>query len=777
MFAIRLLSIVLVLVLSGCPAASPPAGSTAESGSATVTNEPVAAMETDVEIPVEEPGDVTSTKGRWLMSVMLPQVIMPGLVIDLASGETPAIVATSPFTPNWEVVDGVVGETDLKITFKNSEGQPVVVTAKLDNNAALRGNAAFGPGQSNYIEFKPTELSEFADDVKQQPTDGIRVLQAKMAANEPFERGEAMSLVAKLGTSPTSAMLYQAILQDGLMTNAPIDQLLADADAMVTAEQPWGQVKLVAAYRRALSFLLSRKDLPLEDLKKWIERTEEAAGEEFSASTVDVLEVAKASAALRDESLSIEEVKTAVQAVQNRNPFDPMTYQFRFQLAEREDDPEAKLRVAAEQIALPIGEGSVEPVKELYKTVHGNEDGFDGYLENLYDELLISFAASPGDAAVELGETPVLIELFTGGSCPPCVAADVAIEGVEKTFPDNAIVIRYHMDIPRPDPLATATGQARYDAYQQLPGTPSVVVNGIPRQIPGLAGPYQLASMGYQNLSQLLVAMSKVEVPAKVKSVAAVADDVVRVVARAEGIPEGKRANLVVVLAARSLDLNMPNGIRHHGMVVRALPAGVVGVGKDASDSAADSDAEESPDEKAAADEAANKTADDAEKEDDKPAEEEGSKESDAKADSQSFDIVTETNLKELQEKLIASLNVSADVVEENRETITNLSDLVAVTFLQDSMTGEVLAVHRTDVKKVQAFPEAPATEGESSEKPKEKPAQEKSESEEKPASAEAEKPKAESPKLAEPAPESAKAESDESAEADADKPEPKSEE
>src|SRR5262249_39195134 len=50
----------------------------------------------------------------------------------------------------------------------------------------------------------------------------------------------------------------------------------------------------------------------------------------------------------------------------------------------------------------------------------------------------------------------VLVELFTGAQCPPCVAADLAFDAVGKSFkPSEAILLQYHLHIPRPDPLTT----------------------------------------------------------------------------------------------------------------------------------------------------------------------------------------------------------------------------------------------------------------------------------------------------------------------------------
>ena len=45
----------------------------------------------------------------------------------------------------------------------------------------------------------------------------------------------------------------------------------------------------------------------------------------------------------------------------------------------------------------------------------------------------------------------VLVELFTGTECPPCVAADMAFDALPKAFKSSEVVVlQYHLHIPRP---------------------------------------------------------------------------------------------------------------------------------------------------------------------------------------------------------------------------------------------------------------------------------------------------------------------------------------
>src|SRR5205085_7387387 len=58
----------------------------------------------------------------------------------------------------------------------------------------------------------------------------------------------------------------------------------------------------------------------------------------------------------------------------------------------------------------------------------------------------------------------VVMELFTGAQCPPCVAADVAFDALGESYKSaDLLLIQYHMHIPGPDPLVNPDCIARWD--------------------------------------------------------------------------------------------------------------------------------------------------------------------------------------------------------------------------------------------------------------------------------------------------------------------------
>ncbi len=75
-------------------------------------------------------------------------------------------------------------------------------------------------------------------------------------------------------------------------------------------------------------------------------------------------------------------------------------------------------------------------------------------------------------------DSVVLVEMFTGAQCPPCVTADTAFDALNQTYkPADVVFLEYHMHIPRGDPLTVPDNEDRAKFYK-IEGTPTLFVNG-----------------------------------------------------------------------------------------------------------------------------------------------------------------------------------------------------------------------------------------------------------------------------------------------------------
>ena len=74
----------------------------------------------------------------------------------------------------------------------------------------------------------------------------------------------------------------------------------------------------------------------------------------------------------------------------------------------------------------------------------------------------------------------VLMELFTGAQCMPCVSTDVAFDALLRTYkPTGFIGLQYHLHVPGFDALTNKDTEARGEYYgEEIAGTPAVALNG-----------------------------------------------------------------------------------------------------------------------------------------------------------------------------------------------------------------------------------------------------------------------------------------------------------
>nr|BAL57178.1 hypothetical conserved protein [uncultured Planctomycetota bacterium] len=189
-----------------------------------------------------------------------------------------------------------------------------------------------------------------------------------------------------------------------------------------------------------------------------------------------------------------------------------------------------------------------------------------------YRRSVPPFPVHPVQPRKEPGRA-VVLELFTGTQCPPCVAADVAFDAIGRTYsPTQVILLQYHLHIPRADPLTNPDTIKRSEFYQ-VQGTPTALINGKPTS--GLGGPMQYAESRYKTLLKLINAHLQAEPPCHIDLQVRKQDhhlDIEATVSGYKNMPE--KARLLFVLVEKEVRYPAPNEIRFHHHVVRAIPGG-----------------------------------------------------------------------------------------------------------------------------------------------------------------------------------------------------------
>lgn len=210
-----------------------------------------------------------------------------------------------------------------------------------------------------------------------------------------------------------------------------------------------------------------------------------------------------------------------------------------------------------------------EKLEKLWVEVHENSDGLSAALDQSYLELL-NYYETPEVKIPETAGKRVLVELFTGTACPPCVAADLAFSKLHKELPsDRVIFLQYHVHSPAPDPLTGEGNSGRYH-YYAAKGTPTSLVNG--RKIEGVSGPaslvYSSATRLCDEISEQLAINQPLEISVDVKP-GKEGGATFKANVNAEEISDRWRLN--VVLAEEKIRFKGQNQVPLHTMVVRQV--------------------------------------------------------------------------------------------------------------------------------------------------------------------------------------------------------------
>lgn len=173
----------------------------------------------------------------------------------------------------------------------------------------------------------------------------------------------------------------------------------------------------------------------------------------------------------------------------------------------------------------------------------------------------------------------VLVELFTGAQCPPCVAADLAFDGLTKSYkPTEVVLVQYHMHVPGPDPLTCPDGEGRIEFYgNAIRAAPTILFDG--RQAAPGGGSSDDAVDKYDEYQEALAALLEAPARAAVTVDATRKGDKVEITAAVARLDEtGDDIRLRLLLVEKEVAYKGSNGVAVHTHVVRAMPGGANGV-------------------------------------------------------------------------------------------------------------------------------------------------------------------------------------------------------
>lgn len=496
-----------------------------------------------------------------------------------------------------KVVDSQVTDKSVRIFFAHEDNKFDYAGDLADN--VVRGNLQFATPRQERVRLVPVEEKDVTEkELDRQElgrTYGAREVDRALQTEDPA--GGIRKVAKTWGTSPILFDAYDALLQQSRQLELDRATVEAMATEFETAAKVWGpRAEQAAKLNIAIDLMLNGQHLDLARPRLEAVRKE---APEIAAAWSEIFTVGERIASIAEASEKVDagEVEAGLEALRRLHaeaPADPMAT-YHLAAAERKHgSKDEALNLFARLAALPQSEREIGFVAseadyvaprlaaaQLFEEKNGSRDGLDAFLMQVYRENVTGFLTTEDKnrPATESART-TLVELFTGAVCPPCVAADVATEAVEHSFPrSDVVVLRYHLHNPGPDPLANTDTEAREAYYgEEVPGTPVVFIDG--RAVQGnVGGGYGGSPEIYAKLAGLIAGAANRQPQASIDLAATVHGNVLRIGAKASpGDAASDDVRLRLVVAESQIDFAAGNGVLAHEMIVREMPGGAAGI-------------------------------------------------------------------------------------------------------------------------------------------------------------------------------------------------------
>ncbi|HWG44669.1 MAG TPA: hypothetical protein VN688_17970 [Gemmataceae bacterium] len=471
---------------------------------------------------------------------------------------TPAVRSASPLAGNWKVAAVSEGKeiTLLIIKVEDGDGKPAIKVlwpagikdtpledVSVDANSlrftlrtrsaplrmiahAPKGEAkakkllgsVHPPGNAEPLILERTDKTETAAKDAEKDSPGFDELERALEAKDAAKQEEGLkALVKKRADAPVALAATEALAQIAIAKGATADKIRSLADQYVKTASVYGRdMELHATLQMARGLLSSGEKTPLA-------------------------------------------LDYAQKAEKQLTPKDSL-------------DQQAAILKTLTRALNKAGKG------DEAKTIKARIAKLDERLDEEFEKRAIPFKLEAAPRRKGNSERVVLLELFTGTQCPPCVAADIACDAVLKSYkPSEVVVLQYHLHIPGPDPLTNTDSVARQEYYgKDIEGTPTAFLDGKPTE--PLGGPSSGSKESYDSLRKQLDGVLQKKAGASIKLDVQRTGDKINVSAEVADLTKtGDRVRLRFALVEEVVRYPGPNGQRLHHHVVRSFIGSVKG--------------------------------------------------------------------------------------------------------------------------------------------------------------------------------------------------------
>ncbi|MDA1164550.1 MAG: hypothetical protein O3B13_15775 [Planctomycetota bacterium] len=565
---------------------------------------------TQPEVPVRE-----NLNGNWLLT--FPQIVPPQqqgqemqvgeraiFLLKIAGADGDVATATAVVGKQGleeaTITKTTVSDGAVSFEVSSPDGEKIFEYSGVLKMGIVIGTTVFADGSIVTARLLATQERTFARIPAMIPLPEAHVF--LQLASSPVPDEDTRAFVEMIPVSPLGRIAYLRLVNVSAGNKASVEELERIINEYTTTMQEWGDTAaLYSEFEAFNAVTMAGYDIGW-CLAKADELEEKLNGNEVFKGVVEQIAGLRRRVQYRQTTELLQSADEADRAKARElaegflkeAPYEPTISVLLADDARNSKRVDEAIKRYAELAAFPMQERILqqmwaneaiqkvlptERLAKLWKDKNGGTDGLDEYIETIYRTELLSFAASTIEATPEdSSKQTVLCELFTGTRCPPCVAADVALEGVEKTYPQSQVItLRYHVHVPGHDPLTNDDCEARFYNYYKANGTPTLLANG--KSLDGVAGLMMNAPGVYKGLQTVIGELREKKAEVAIDLKASRQQDSIQVSASVTGLtPESTNVRLNLALAESDIHFGAFNGIRHHDMVVRHLIGGDRGI-------------------------------------------------------------------------------------------------------------------------------------------------------------------------------------------------------
>ncbi len=558
--------------------------------------------------------DRTSLEGRWIVSANQFGQSTPLFLIEILTLPDGAAEKSAPTVEQLDVnaeilssgsklqsskIDGESIELTFLVPMQDLSAPPVTLNfSGLFRSGIVQGTIQSSNGSTGTGRMLPTETTLLAVVSPKFEKDRDRVTEL-LKSTEANRLQLLKEFVDTHRESPMSLDLCDEILEQAGQQQLDVAFVREVVDTYLVIAETWGP-KMTCEARLDIARSLAKGDYPPEIVIENAEIVDKMLTDADPRNWKKQLDLAKGQALLKfDDRQKQDQGLALLKNLHDANLFDKEVTTKLAAFMRSQNRPDEAIAYFSELVALPLtsrelsgmqraSQDGRDPhaarnelesmLKELWQTKHGNLDGLEAHLDHVFEKAVDASVANRVEPRNPDPRNRVIVcELFTSTSCMPCIAADVAVAQLARTFPpEDFVVLQYHQDIPAPDPLSNPDAANRLFYYRGN-HTPTAFLNGF--QFDRVGGPIEMVNNVVQTLRAPIDVLHKSQTLMQLKLSATRKGDALDISASADRLePPSQYYRLRLVLAEDRVRLVAPNGMRIHEMVVRAMPGGSEGI-------------------------------------------------------------------------------------------------------------------------------------------------------------------------------------------------------